>query len=171
MKLIIAIVGQSGTGKTTLGRYLSEKFGYRWVSSYTTRKMRDGETDGIDHCFVDVSEMPERSEMMAYTLFGGNHYWTTIGQFGDGANVYVIDEKGLLEMEDIAKKNGANILSVYVRRNNIDVDSERIARDNDRMVLDEDYYDIVLDNDADLSSFLESSSEIISREADKVLQN
>ena len=164
-KLIIAIVGPSGSGKTTLGRYVSTHLGYNWICSYTTRPMRPEEVNGIDHQFVDVSEMPDKSKMMAYTLFGKYHYWTTFEQFNELPNVYIIDEKGLVEMEQmiISKElHNYDILKVYVKRKNIDVDKDRINRDNERDVLPECYYDLVLENDSDLDSFLNKSAKEIS---------
>ena len=67
-KIIIALVGKSGSGKTTLGILLSERLGYNWISSYTTRPKRDGETYGIEHKFVDESKMPSKDRMVAYVL-------------------------------------------------------------------------------------------------------
>ena len=48
--IIVALVGPSGCGKTTLGKYLKD-MGFNWISSYTTRPMREGETDGVEHKF------------------------------------------------------------------------------------------------------------------------
>lgn len=160
-KLIIAIVGKSGTGKTTLGRYLSKHLHYNWICSYTTREMREGEIDGIDHKFVNESDMPDKKDMMAYTNFANNHYWTTFDQFDEILpNVYAIDEKGLIEMESMIVSNRLNydLLKVFVDRKDIDVDKDRQKRDEERESLPECYYDIVLRNDCDLKTFLENST-------------
>lgn len=163
-KLIIAMVGKSGSGKTTLGRYMAEHLGYNWICSYTTRPMREEEINGVDHRFVDESEMPGKDKMMAYTLFGGYHYWTTFDQFDDELpNIYIVDEKGLIEMESMLINNHKkyDVLKVYVDRENIDVDENRKQRDDDREELPERYYDVVLKNDGDLNSFLQKSTKEI----------
>ena len=164
-KLIIAVVGKSGSGKTTLGRYLCKHLHYNWICSYTTRDMRDGEIDGVDHKFVKESEMPDKNNMMAYTLFGGKHYWTTFDQFVDNIpNLYIVDEKGLIDMENMLYDKSIfdyDVLKVYVDRENIDVNEDRKKRDDERNILPECYYDIVLRNDSDLKTFLERSTKEI----------
>lgn len=164
-KVIICIVGPSGSGKTTMGRFLCEKTGYNWICSYTTRPMRDNEMDGVDHRFVDESCMPCKDAMMAYTLFGNYHYWTTFDQFDDNRpNVYIIDEKGVVEMERIIREkelDGYELLKVYVKRSNIDVDEERIKRDDDRDLLPDEIYDLIIENNETLEKFLENSIKII----------
>ena len=143
-KTIIAIVGPSGSGKTTISLYLYGIYGIPFVCSYTTRPMREGETDGVEHIFVTDNDVPDKSEMIAYTVFGGYQYWATKSQVKDVTS-YVIDEKGLSYLRE---KFGDefNIISVYVTRENNDVDAERLDRDKDRILFDESEYDIVLHN-------------------------
>ena len=78
--LIIAIVGASGSGKTTLSKLLEEQCGIIPIVSYTTRPKRIEETNGVEHWFVSEDEMPARNLMLAYTVFGGYHYWATHAQ-------------------------------------------------------------------------------------------
>ena len=159
-KTILTIVGQSGAGKTELTKYLAEKYGIPFVVSYTTRKMREGEVDGVDHKFVDVKEMPGFEDMIAYTTFGGNHYWATHSQIGEGVTSYVIDEKGLLKMID--SYNQYRYVKVYVVRLDNDVDEERRKRDTDRIILPDKFYDISIVNDYDsVEDFLENASKEI----------
>ncbi len=64
---VLAIVSSpSGAGKTTLTRQLLGEFGpqLQFSVSYTTRRMRPGEVDGVDYHFVT----PEKFEQMV-----GNH--------------------------------------------------------------------------------------------------
>lgn len=164
-KIIIAIVGPSGSGKTTLGRHICRELGYNWISSYTTRPMREGETDSIEHIFVSKDAVPDKNTMIAHTVFGGYDYWTTQEQFTDNVpNVYVIDEDGLIEMERIISERGYNkfkVIKVYVERDNINVDEERMLRDKGRHTLPSDYYDVILTNDGTLEEFLSISTRII----------
>lgn len=91
-KIIALVVGESGSGKTTVCQKLTEKYGLKQVNSYTTRPRRPGETDG--HIFIAESEMPDRSEMCAYTYYNGNHYFATHKQV-DAADLYVVDPAGI----------------------------------------------------------------------------
>ena len=161
MKRILAIVGDSGSGKTSLGLYLG-KLGYRWIVSYTTRPMREGETDGVQHMFVSDGDYPGDDAIMAYADFGGYRYWTTFHQFEDGMNVYVIDEDALVEMEDKIKgMNDFSVIKIYIKRNGIDVGSERMERDRNRTRLPVSYYDLVIENDTDEDTFLRKSADAI----------
>jgi guanylate kinase len=143
-KTIIAIVGPSGSGKTTLSLFLYGRYGIPYVCSYTTRPMRDGEMNGVEHIFVTEDDVPDQSEMIAYTVFGGYQYWATKSQVKDVTS-YVIDEKGLIYLKE---KFGDefNVLTVYVTRENNDTDQSRKDRDNDRIMFDESEYDLVLCN-------------------------
>lgn len=157
--IIVALVGPSGCGKTTLGKYLKER-GFNWVSSYTTRPMREGETDGVEHTFVSTCSMPPKEDMVAYAHFGGQHYWSTFSQFTSSCpNVYAIDEGALVEMERSLCSNDKirrkySLIKCYIERKDIDVDEERMKRDEGRCILPECYYDLVFHNDGDLDSFL-----------------
>lgn len=96
-KKIIAIIGASGSGKTSLSRIASGYLGIPVICSYTTRPMREGEVDGEDHLFISDTEMTtliDQEDILAYTNFGGYDYCTTGEQFGE-KSIYVIDEAGL----------------------------------------------------------------------------
>lgn len=160
MKKIVLIVGPSGSGKTTLIDYMNKEHGLPFVASYTTRAMRVGETDGVEHTFVTVDDMPDKSEMLAYTFFGGNHYWATHEQIKDIPTLYAIDEDGIRFFKEM-HGNEYDILTVYIKRNCCDVDKERMDRDADRRLLDDSEYDLILNNNGDLESFLKISAERI----------
>lgn len=59
---LIVITGATGTGKTTVSRYLSEQYAIQRVITHTTRPKRVGEVDGVDYAF----ETP--------VSFAHNHY-------------------------------------------------------------------------------------------------
>lgn len=70
---VICIVGESGSGKTTLSRIFDE-LGVKAICSYTTRRMREGEVNNIDHIFVSQDEFNElklnyEDPMVAYTNY------------------------------------------------------------------------------------------------------
>lgn len=150
---IICIVGLSGCGKTTLSCKLKELYNIPYICSYTTRNMRDGETNGIEHRFVNISDMPDSSEMCAYTLFGNNHYWTTFSQIEENPiSTYIIDEKGILYFKEKCKYH-PNYIVKYVKiiRDNLSsIDIHRKDRDNDRINIPDDQYDLILYNNGSI---------------------
>ncbi|MGM9803654.1 MAG: guanylate kinase [Muribaculaceae bacterium] len=151
--LIYAIVGASGCGKTTATKIM-EEYGIPSLVSYTTRDIRDGETNGKEHWFVTDNEIPDKSRMLAYTFFGGKHYWTTIDQItGDNGCSYVIDEIALLEMIEKFGKE-IDIVTILIKKDKGEieklVDAERMKRDKERLTLNDDFYDIVISNDSSI---------------------
>ena len=50
--MIIVLIGASGSGKSLIEKELAEKHGYEKIVSYTTRKPRQGEVNGIDYHFI-----------------------------------------------------------------------------------------------------------------------
>ena len=154
---IIAIVGASGSGKTTLSLLLQEKLGIRAISSYTTRPMREGEVDGVDHIFVTKDEIPPKEQMLAHTVYGGYDYWTTFQQFEqEFITTYVVDEKGL---EDIMFNAGGkfHVISVSVKRADNPTEGERMARDKGRAFFSDDCFDVVIHNNGTIKDLFEQA--------------
>ena len=139
--IIITIVGPSGSGKTTMANIMSEN-GIPTIVSYTTRPMREEETNGKEHWFVTPEDKPQMSEMIAYTQFGEHEYWATLQQAKQKICTYVIDEKGLKYLKE-KFPNSFIIFSVYIDRS---IDLNRIE-----IPLNE--YDYVIHNNYSLEEF------------------
>lgn len=91
-KNFLLIVGNSGSGKTTVVEELQRRYGLKSINSYTTRPPRyEGETG---HIFVNTTDMPPESEMVGYTYYNNNHYWATAQQVAEN-DLYVIDVAGI----------------------------------------------------------------------------
>lgn len=89
---LILLVGQSGSGKTTIANYLSFINNYNQVQSYTTRAPRyEGETG---HIFITEEEFDNLEEVVAYTEYNGNKYGVT-AQMLDETDIYVVDIPGV----------------------------------------------------------------------------
>lgn len=171
---IIAIVGPSGAGKTAISKAMA-KAGIPYVVSYTTRPMREGETDGVEHHFIseedvlflvgyltysrmDVHEPGSLPQVPAYTRINGYRYFVTQAQLLEHPVVtYVIDEKGLLELEQWALTErvlgrAIHIIPVYIDRDKAEIarhtDAERMARDDERTALPYETYTIRVINDS-----------------------
>lgn len=162
--IIICIVGPSGSGKTTLARFLEKALDIPMLVSYTTRPKRDNEVYGVDHWFVTEDQMPSRDKMLAYTTFGGNHYWMPLSELSDkGVCTYVIDEKGLLDLNE-HYGNDFNIFGVLIKRdiNQLiaQVGEERVKRDLDRVQIPESDYSLVIENNGRIEDFLGESFKI-----------
>lgn len=99
------ISGPSGVGKSTvIEQVLSRRPDLYFSVSFTTRKPRDGEVDGVNYYFTDVAEferMIRDGELLEYANYSGNYY---------GTSAKLIDEKlaqgidVLLDIEVVGSK-------------------------------------------------------------------
>lgn len=159
---ILAIIGGSGVGKTTVADILCKGEKFNLIKSYTTRPPRgvaddDGnfviDDDEVDHIFVD-EEMDKESiyqhyAVVAHTLINGNHYWSDIRQFdADSINVYVIDYDGLMDLYDNSYYN-----DVYVVR----IVNDKPVRTNLTPIPDDFVADFVFNNNRKVDTFREIS--------------
>ena len=84
MKPLIAIIGTSGSGKTSLVNKISKKYGYSVLKSYTTRAPRENDdADLFSHTFCDMKEaafFSEQGQIVCSTWFAGNFYFCTKNQ-------------------------------------------------------------------------------------------
>lgn len=149
-KTIICVVGASGSGKTTICRHMEQEYGTPTIVSFTTRPMRSGEGYGIDHHFVKPEQKPSTDDMLAYTKFGNYEYWVHKNQIDESKHdvfTYVIDEDGVRFLKE-HYSDKYNIMTVYVERNSINIDSERAGRDKDRKPLND--YDVIISNNGNI---------------------
>ncbi len=160
--IILAIVGPSGAGKTMLSEYLKCELGLPPIVSYTTREIREGETDGVEHHFVDVSRMPTKDRMLAYTKFGGHHYWADLLDVPETGCSYTIDEKGLMMLWD-THGDKFDIRAILIKRDEdlIQVPKERKRRDKCRVRIEEAAYSLVIENNGELEDFLKEACQKI----------
>lgn len=153
--IITLIVGESGSGKTTVCDRLREKYGMKQVASYTTRPPRSDKEVG--HTFVSEADMPDKSEMCAYTVYNGFHYWATHQQV-DEADLYVVDPAGVQFFYDAYRGHKSPRL-VY-----IDVPTkERLRRMQKR---GDSLFDVIRRNEIDKRAFQDAA-----RIADKTIVN
>lgn len=99
------ISGPSGVGKSTvIAEVLRRRPDLYFSVSFTTRKPREGEVNGVNYYFVDVPEferMIRDGELLEYANYSGNYY---------GTSAKLIDEKlaagidVLLDIEVVGSK-------------------------------------------------------------------
>lgn len=161
---ILAFVGPSGCGKTTLVEHIKRELGIEAIVSYTTRPMREGEVNGVDHYFVSEADMPAKSEMLAYTKFGSYDYWTELSQIPKDICSYVIDEKGLIMLWEQFDSH-FDIIPILIKRDigllENQIDKERLSRDKGRIKIEESAYRAVIYNNNSLEEFKESATQLI----------
>jgi guanylate kinase len=78
----IIVSAPSGTGKTTICNLLREKlFDLKFAISNTTRKIRKGESDGIDYIFTSKKEFEykiKNNDFLEWAEVHGNYYGTSL---------------------------------------------------------------------------------------------
>lgn len=133
MGKIYYMMGKSASGKDTLYKEVRERCPQlKTVILYTTRPIRDGETDGVEYFFVtkeildNYDEQGKIIEMRTYHTVHGDWHYATIddGQVDLDRNDYII--LGTLESYEGMKKyyGEENLVPVYIEVE----DGERLRR-------------------------------------------
>jgi guanylate kinase len=110
---VIAIIGASATGKTTIERIL-EKQGLERIISYTSRPMRKNEISDIDYHFISDTEFLEKLEynfFAEHTSYRGWHYGISKNDCANN-KVAVVEPVGFRRLKKI---EGLNIRSFYIK--------------------------------------------------------
>lgn len=156
-KKVLCIIGHSGSGKTTIEEILARTFPLHFnrVVSYTTRPMREGEQEGVEHHFVGKDKVPTGKDVLAYTKYGGFEYWALPGDLATGKiNTYVIDVEGYRYLQRFYGDQ-LELRVMYVKRSmRSDIDPERAHRDEGRMQLEPDDIDVLLRNNGSISDLI-----------------
>lgn len=154
-KKIIAIIGRSGSGKTTACEFIERECGIPMIESYTDRPRRyEGERG---HTFVTPEEFDaiDKDDMIAYTKFGENRY-CCLHEDVEDINTYVIDEIGMVHLREKVS-NLYDIHTIYIHRQEKKrreyVDIKRIERDHKMFTAPPEDYDYIVDNNSTFEDF------------------
>src|SRR6201996_3714215 len=118
--LMMVLSSPSGAGKTTISRRLLETDPEINLSvSVTTRPPRQGEVDGRDYKFIDLTEfnlMVNRDQLLEHAKVFGNYYGTprlpVENTLADGKDVlFDIDWQGT---QQLAEKVRDDLVSVFI---------------------------------------------------------
>lgn len=104
---LIVLSGPSGAGKSTvISRLLQQRSDIHFSVSFTTRKPRAGEVDGVNYNFVDAPEferMIRDGELLEFAQYVGNYYGTSLKVIRDHL------EKGTDVLLDIEVQGAASV--------------------------------------------------------------
>lgn len=111
---MIVIVGESGAGKTTLQKELTDIFDTRFTKlvTYTTRPPRDMEVDGVDYHFVTEDEFEKLKSSGQFLETATYRGWSYGSPFPTKDNeIAVLTPSGLRA----AKRAGISVISFYIK--------------------------------------------------------
>lgn len=177
---IILIIGESGSGKSTIEKRLAENYGLKSLKSYTTREKRTPTED--THIFLDKFVFEKgvdlaggidnfKEQTVAYTFFDNNHYYATQEQV-EQSDIYIIDPDGVewFKSHYTGEKNAIVIYictNEHIRYARMCADrgekaaQERINHDRDKFVNAPFIADIVIANNGCTNEHINSTVESI----------
>ena len=123
-KKIIVITGASGTGKTTISKYLRATYHIPSVITHTTRLPRAGEKDGVDYYF-ETKDSFLKNHYLERVEYSGNWYGSSEESLNktwekyDTASI-VVDTKGAVSYKE---KYGKQAVVIF-----LEVDLETVTQ-------------------------------------------
>ena len=99
MKTVYCVMGRTASGKSTIVKEVCKRLGMKYLKSYTTRKMRIGETtENSDHTFIAENEVDFfRKDMIAYVDRVDYCSFATKQQILD-ADFYIINPNSFIDL-------------------------------------------------------------------------
>lgn len=106
---VYVVTGPSGVGKTTIiKKILSRNQNLEFSVSFTTRKIRENEVEGVDYFFIEDDRFKaiiESGDFLEYAKVHGNYYGTSkryvINRIESGVNMLLdIDVQGALNVKE-----------------------------------------------------------------------
>lgn len=158
--MLIALIGESGCGKSTIERMLESK-GKKRVISSTSRKKRKDEKNGVHYFFYERAEMEKRAangEFLEYQTFNGELYGVEKSQLSsDYDSVIIVAFDGLKKLK---RQLGNKMISVYIkvsedvrfnrmidRKDHPELICQRLANDKEAFEGVEEYVDFVINGE------------------------
>ena len=131
---IIILTAPSGAGKTTIKTRLLAAMAdlLSFSVSATTRKIRGGETDGVDYIFIAEEQFKEKIDKDQFVewqmVYPGMYYGTTVDEmkriWSEGKTPLLdIDVKGAL---NVKKMFGERVLTIFIEPPSIEILQQRL---------------------------------------------
>ena len=98
---LVALIGKAGSGKDTILKDVVKayKLSMNIIVSYTTRPMREGETEGKEYHFISeetFKQMINNNQMLEYVQFNNWWYGTGISCLDDSKiNIGIFNPSGI----------------------------------------------------------------------------
>lgn len=179
-KIIINLIGASGSGKTTIGNYLKTK-GIPELISHTTREKRDGETEGETYYYITPKEF-EELEKVQKSYYSNNSYCLSKKEIdnkltGNKYSFVITAIDGANQIKENCKETNIEVIKVFVKTDLETMKQRMLARgDKEEKVEErlayaitkkefenEKYVDFVVDNTKDFEN--------TKKQIDKILNN
>ncbi|WP_125703815.1 AAA family ATPase [Lacticaseibacillus daqingensis] len=130
---LIVITGATGTGKTTVSRYLREHYHIERVMTHTTRPKRPGEVDGVDYFFETPTSFATK-HYIEHVTYAGYQYGSSFESLDAAwqrANFVsiVLDTKGAITY---ANQLGNKIAVLYLTIDDPSVLRQRLLHRGDQ---------------------------------------
>lgn len=118
---MLILCGKTASGKDTIVEKLMN-YGYKRITTYTTRPMRDGEENGITYHFISEDEFKQKieegffAEYKTYnTVFGVWYYGTAIEDLenADDKTVIILTPQGYRDIRDKLSNNNMSCIYIY----------------------------------------------------------
>ena len=138
---MLILIGASASGKTEVAKMLAKRYGITKIVTYTTRKPRINEVDGIDYNFVSLEEFAKKTEedfFVETTYYNQNYYGTAKKDIADDKCV-ILDPNGFKSFKAL---NDPRIISLFLdsdektryermisRKDDVEKAKERIMND------------------------------------------
>ncbi|MHA8110151.1 guanylate kinase [Lactobacillaceae bacterium Melli_B4] len=128
-KMVLVITGAAGSGKTTLCKYICERFNLPKVVTHTTRSPRSGEKNGVDYYFETPDSFAHR-HFLESVHYAGAQYGSSI----EGLELawqrsplacIVLDTKGAIEYK---KQLGEQAIILFLRLDHGQNSSEALRK-------------------------------------------
>lgn len=142
---MLVFIGPSGSGKTSIEKRFHE-MGYKSIENYTTRPMREGESDGNPYYFLSREEffkLKEEGFFAELIEYNGEHYGFAKKDITDDKIASVIPDgfRQLTELKDL------NIITFYFEVDPVTRYSRMIQRGDNvddakkRITMDKEIFD------------------------------
>jgi len=181
--MLIVIVGESASGKTTFAKALEIEQGYKRVVTYTTRPPREGEKNGIDYFFVTEEEFLTHEDNKTFFETAEYNDWnygsSIMGLDIENSNyVIILTPTGMRSLLQYVQKYGLSryIFTCYIKNNrrsrlikilqrgdNIEEAYRRNLADVGQFDGVENEVNFVLENDGYIKPVNELEKELISK--------
>lgn len=136
---ILVLIGRTCSGKDTVVNNLVKKYGFKKLTTYTSRPKRKGEKDGITYHYISEDEFKQKinegffAEWKTYnTEFGIWYYGTALDDLekADDKTVIILTPDGYRDVKDMLPSNSK---AIYIYANNATIKKRLVERgDNEK---------------------------------------